>query len=298
MKLEITEIRERIVNKCKLKNYTFIKYLDFNPSIKSYFILKCNVDNYEWKSCYKNFIYQDGCCHKCAGNLNYTKEELSKKILKKCTLKNYTLLDIYNFIGNKTKIKLKCNIDDHEWITNFHTFIDSNCCCKKCYGNLPLSKNEYMNNIYNTCLYRNYTFLNMNEWIGNKTKIKLKCNNDNHEWYIRYDSLITNCVGCPKCSNKVKYAEIFENKLKKLNIKFVREKTFNDLKNIKLLRFDYLVNDKFLVELDGNEHKNKNNEVYFTDSLKEEYCNKHNLLLIRIDNKDIRNINIEDIIKK
>ena len=35
------------------------------------------------------------------------------------------------------------------------------------------------------------------------------------------------------------------------------------------------------------EHKNKNNEVYFTDSLKEEYCNKHNLLL-----------NIEDIIKK
>jgi very-short-patch-repair endonuclease len=295
MKLTKKEILKKIDEKCKLKNYTFVDFIDFK-SIKSYFILKCNIDNYEWKSCYKNFIYQNGCCHKCAGNAPYTKDELLNIILEKCKIKNYTLLEMYNFIGNKTKIKLKCNNDDHEWKTDFHTFIDSDCGCGKCYGNIPLTKSEYMNNIYDRCLDRNYIFLEINKWIGNKTKIKIKCNNDDHEWYIRYDSFITNYIGCPKCADKVKFAEIFENKLKQLHINFVKEKTYENLKNINSLRFDYFINEHILIELDGNEHKCKTNKVYFTDRLKEKYCKENNIKLIRIKNKDVKNIDINKIL--
>lgn len=295
MKLTKDEILKKVNDKCKLKNYTFVDFIDFK-SIKSYFILRCNIDNYEWKSCYKNFIYQDGCCHKCARNAPYTKDELLNKILEKCKTKDYTFLEMYNFIGNKTKFKLKCNKDNYEWKTDFHTFIDSDCGCKKCYGNISLTKKEYINNIYNKCLERNYTFLEICEWIGNKTKIKLKCNKDDNEWHIRYDSFITNNIGCPKCSNKSKYVEIFDYKLKELNINFIKEKTFENLKNINLLRFDYFINENVLVELDGNEHKNKNSKTYFTDKLKENYCKENNIKLIRIKNKDVKNINLEKIL--
>ena len=298
MKLAQDELLKRINNKCKIKNYTFIKFINY-ISTTSNLLIKCNNDNHEWKVNYKSFIYYSTGCPKCARNLAYTKDELLKKINDKCEIKNYTLLDILEFKGNKTKIKLKCNKDNYEWYTDFHTFIDSDCGCKRCYGNIPLTKNEYMNNIHKKCLERKYTYLDLDKWVGNKTHIKLRCNNDNYEWKIRYDSFISNNIGCPKCADKSKYIEILDNKLNKLNIKFIKEKTYNNLKYINLLRFDYyLINQNALIELDGNEHKNKNSRTYFTDKIKEKYCIDNNLKLIRIDNKIVKNANINEILNK
>ena len=89
--------------------------------------------------------------------------------------------------------------------------------------------------------------------------------------------------------------ENIENILIKNNIPYQTQVTFNDLKNIKLLRFDFGVYDKNtnqlirLIEFDGIQHFKS--QDYFTHSLEEtqksdkiknEYAKKNNIPLVRI----------------
>lgn len=92
-----------------------------------------------------------------------------------------------------------------------------------------------------------------------------------------------------------------------MNISFKQEHIFKDCVNPKTnypLRFDFYLPDyNCCIEYDGQQHYY---EGHFNDSLidrqikdkiKNEYCNKHNIKLIRIKYTDFNNINekmIED----
>lgn len=59
----------------------------------------------------------------------------------------------------------------------------------------------------------------------------------------------------PFCKTKSKGEKITSIFLKNNNINFEIQKTFSDLKNKKLLRFDfYLPKNNILLEIDGEEH--------------------------------------------
>ena len=96
--------------------------------------------------------------------------------------------------------------------------------------------------------------------------------------------------------------------LKENNIPFIQEKTFSDciLPSGYPARFDFYVNNKYLIEYDGEQHFKIGgwcDEEEFTkikkyDNIKNEYCKKNNIPLIRIPYTKYKELNINDLILK
>lgn len=120
---------------------------------------------------------------------------------------------------------------------------------------------------------------------------------------------------CPDCNkeineNIVSLGEtIIKNWLIRNKIKFLTQKTFNNCKNIKKLRFDfYLPTQNILIEYDGKQHfepieflggKYEYKLRKSNDKIKTEYAKNNNIKLLRIpytERKNISNILKNNII--
>lgn len=153
----------------------------------------------------------------------------------------------------------------------------------------------------------NFTVLEsiMGTKYGLKHKWRCRCNLcGNEEVYITADNLrkqeSCGCLIESKGSRKIK--EILEQN----NISFIQEKRFFDLRfedTGYLARFDFYVNDKYIIEYDGIQHFIQGNGVYDNeekfmrtqehDRIKNEYCAKHNIPIIRIPYTELDNITLE-----
>jgi DNA-directed RNA polymerase subunit RPC12/RpoP len=153
------------------------------------------------------------------------------------------------------------------------------------------------------------------EYKGNKKPVSFKCKKCNKVFKARpNDILSTNQKECPHCSKrKISKAEsIIKNILIKENIEFISQRTFKDLtvqslKRKSRLKFDFSIilnNQEILLEYDGAQHFYatgrfteedvlKNHE---RDILKNDYCIKNKIPLMRITFKDYNNLT--KIIKK
>lgn len=113
---------------------------------------------------------------------------------------------------------------------------------------------------------------------------------------------------CSKCIPKSKGEEQIKNILIKNNISFTQEKSFDDCrfpKTNRLARFDFYIDNKYLIEFDGRQHIQNtskwNNEwnleyVQEHDQIKNNYCKEHNIPLIRIPYSKINYIKLEDLL--
>ena len=147
------------------------------------------------------------------------------------------------------------------------------------------------------------------QYINSQTNIKCLCTLCGNSWEATPNNLLKN-RGCPSCasSNGERIIEQFLNKNK---IKFIREFTFKNCADERLLRFDfYLPQYNICIEYDGEQHfkpinfggcdnnqaiKSFNKTVKH-DNIKNNYCKTHNIKLIRIDYKNFKNI--EEILYK
>lgn len=116
-------------------------------------------------------------------------------------------------------------------------------------------------------------------------------------------------IQCSLCQPRSKGEEQIKEILLNNNISFVQEKTFDDCRfpeTNRLARFDFYVNNQYLIEFDGRQHieetsgKCKNwwgleyNRLH--DSYKNQYCQEHDIPLIRIPYSKINFIKLEDLI--
>lgn len=111
--------------------------------------------------------------------------------------------------------------------------------------------------------------------------------------------------GCLRSAGEAKIVEI----LKGANISFEREKSFEDLiypDTKRKARFDFWVNNSFLVEFDGRQHfssdssgwNDKDNliKVQEHDKIKNDYCKEKKIPLKRIPYTDLNKITLENIL--
>lgn len=119
----------------------------------------------------------------------------------------------------------------------------------------------------------------------------------------------TQSCGCVKSRGERVIADL----LRKNNINFIQQYTFNDLRTEKngLLRFDFAIfkEDKLykLVEFDGRQHflgpdatwsqSDSLETIQQRDKLKDEYCKKNNIPLLRIPYTQIGNITLNNLIE-
>jgi very-short-patch-repair endonuclease len=172
--------------------------------------------------------------------------------------------------------------------------------CRYCTNTSKLSFEKIKNDIYkkHKCKYK---YLNLNkEWFDKNYKgtqstwLKIVC--PKHGEFLQTVFAHRNGSGCPKCSESSGEKRIREF-LEEANINYIQEaKLFQNY------RFDfYLPNKNTVIEFDGRQHFEK--DVYFggekglkktqeRDKIKNEYCLKNSIRMIRIPYKYMENIEI------
>lgn len=152
--------------------------------------------------------------------------------------------------------------------------------------------------------------LNSKEYTGssdNNLIFECKCGNK----YITswYTFISTNRYRCEKCSKSIsKIALATEEWLDLNNIKYKKEFTFDDCKDVFRLPFDYAIIDnnndlKLIVEVDGRQHLYPSfgdDSFIITiihDAIKNSYCEDNNIKLIRIPYWEFENENYINILQ-
>lgn len=115
-------------------------------------------------------------------------------------------------------------------------------------------------------------------------------------------------LSCGQCNHTSLGEQKIENLLKTNNIKYEKEKVFNNFyfsDSERKPRFDFYIEDKYIVEFDGIQHFKSNggwnteDKVKLTqkrDKIKNEYCLNNGIPIIRIPYTHLNNLQLEDIL--
>jgi hypothetical protein len=251
-------------------------------------------------------------CPRCFGRDKITFEEFLIKLDKKFH-EEVILLSDYIDYNTKIKVKhIKCN---YIWDVKPRDLLHNKYPCPKCATEI-IAKNKSFKyeDVKKYIESEGYELLSSN-YKNAYDKLIVKCK-EGHIYSTIFRNFYYSKSRCPICNESKGERRIREFFVKN-NINHQKEYIFDDLKGAKnaFLRFDFAVfSDKhkllFLVEFDGLFHyemmcfpketkekaiqKFKRQQYY--DKLKDEYCEKRNIKLIRIPYWDFDNI--EKILEK
>lgn len=236
-------------------------------------------------------------CKTCSRQ-RYTHENIVKRI-KDLVGNEYELKERYKAMERPISMyHSKC---DKTWKVNLHHFINNGTRCPVCYGkNIKkdtISFKEEVNELVGN------TYLVIGEYIDTHSNIIMKHNTDKckHEFKVRPSDFLSHGNRCPKCKSS-KGEGVIRDWLENNNFSFEEQKKFKGLEYKSPLSFDfYLECDslKIAIEFDGIQHyrpvKAFGGEERFKiqkkrDSLKNEFCIKNNIKLIRIPYLKIKNV--------
>lgn len=204
---------------------------------------------------------------------------------------DYSLVEYKNA---RTKVKIICpehgifeqNPDTHLKGHN----------CLKCSITINSDNQTYDNNTFIkkaiSIHSNNYDYSKTN-YIRSKEKVLIICPEHGYFYQMPYNHLLGK--GCKKC-NESKGEKIIRCYLEENLIRFESEKSFEECKNIKKLRFDfYLPEYNLCIEYDGIQHFKPlefwgGNEALLErkkcDLIKTDFCISNNINLLRINYKE------------
>ena len=164
--------------------------------------------------------------------------------------------------------------------------------CYICSGKNHFKTKETLQNEVDALFPNKYTILG--EYVKARQPLEVRNNNCGHTYYITPDNLLRG-KGCAQCTiRQSSYMDLTEEILTKYNISFEKEKRFEDCKDKRCLPFDYYLHDYNLcIEVDGEFHyqitstfsaskQSQLLEVQRRDQIKTEYCQNHNIGLLRL----------------
>jgi hypothetical protein len=236
-------------------------------------------------------------CSKCGdltikNKISYNKNKFVKKSNKVHNFKyDYSKS---NYINNKTKICVICPEHGDFWVRPDHHMHGHE--CMKCYREgLKITKEEF---IYKSKEIHDDKYIYSEiKYIDYDTKVKIICPFHGEFWQTPKNH--ASGAGCSKCN--ISYGEKrIEDWLNYKNIIYIVQKSFEDLKNVNKLYFDfYLPEYNICIEYDGQQHFEpiefyggieafKNRKI--RDNIKNNYCKDNNIKLIRIPYYDFDNI--------
>jgi hypothetical protein len=246
-----------------------------------------------------SFLNCGSRCPKCGGVAVPTNLDFINKV-RDAVGEEYIFLEAYK--GAMQKILVKHEYCGNTYSVDPHSFLRGRR-CPYCASNAVKTTKKFKQDVKNL-VGDEYSVLG--EYKNAYTKVLMRHNECGHEWKVKPNYFLLGSR-CPKCASSKGELEVF-NFLKDNGILVEREKTFEDLKDVALLRFDfYLPEYNICIEYDGIQHfepidfsgsdkvlaqENLEN-IRRRDRLKNKYCLDNNIRLIRIPytaDKDILNI--------
>ena len=287
----------------EFKNKVYLKYADsvkitsdYNGSINPVdFIYYCDTHG-EIKSTMnaKNLLSKTfQPCKECFSDSRKGKREIKTGEEYYNEFKQYIELNGGKLITptwekSKGKYEIDCGNADHpNFITTHDKIMHSNQWCPYCCG-----RKGYFNSYYKNLIESKNGEM-LSEYKGSYDHIKVKCKTHNYIWDIMPLNLKKG-RWCPICNlpkSEIAIFDLLTNNGYNFQIQYQFEDLTSEIGNS--LKFDFAIfnNNKelmVLVESDGSSHRENRSvesfhyNTFLSDALKEEYCIKNNIKLIRI----------------
>ena len=229
-------------------------------------------------------------CPKCGGKNKTTEEFIDEAKLLHGDKYDYSLAD---YKKSKSRIKIICSIHGvFEQNPNNHL---SGAGCPKC-DNKNKTTDEFICGANE--IHENRYDYSLTDYFRCKSKVKIIC--PVHGIFEQTPSDHLSGYGCKFCSESKGEMKIVKY-LNENEINYVREKTFSGCRNKLPLHFDfYLPEKKILIEYDGQQHfipvkyfgGEKNFKIgQMNDEIKNNFAKNNNIILLRINYLDAKNIN-------
>lgn len=289
------------------KEYTFID--EYKTAVKSLKV-RHNICNREYYVTPNNFLGGNRC-----GNCSIKRRaENNRKTNEEFTLEVYDLVGndytfLEDYIHTEKNILCRHNACGNEWSIRPSNFLNGTR-CPQCKNLKPrLTQDEFEQRVY-ALVGDEYSVLG--KYRGHKNRVLMKHNECGHEYTVISNTFLSG-RRCPVCVSPRGERRI-RKYLKSKGINFKEEQTFEDLKYIKSLRYDFSILDedgnvKKLIEFDGEQHTRPitffGGEEQFKltqkrDRLKDKYAKENNIPLLRIPYKDIDIVEtiVEDFLER
>ncbi|ALN97828.1 hypothetical protein Bp8pS_149 [Bacillus phage vB_BpuM-BpSp] len=243
---------------------------------------------------YKSFKRRQKCPN-CLPNRKSNLDEFKRKLSDYSKGKIIVLDD--NYKNNRTPLMVMGRDCGHKWSSRPDNLLKGHG-CPKCNGGSRINHEDF---IFEVNRLTNNEYEVIGSYINNKTKITLRHKICDNNWEVTPLNFIHNYTRCPFCKKTSKGESAIIDWLDKNKFDYEREFTIDKCKNKNKLRFDFMVkiDDIFcLIEFDGKQHfktggffdeeymsKIKNNDL-----IKNNFCQKNNIPLLRINYLEINNI--------
>lgn len=271
----------------------------------------CKICGLSWFALAASALKGSGCpkCGQAKAQAVVKHPDAKSKFCLNVALKCPSVTILGEYTDCHSSILVKCNQCSKEWLSKPKNLLKGFACgdCGRERKNtiLRLSHDEFEKRVKNS---HNGKIKLLETYFNAETKIKASCL-CGHVWSPVASKLIgKNKRGCPKC-NWSKGELKIEKILQENNISFQPQYVFKDLKSIRngQLRFDFAVFNKHnelshLIEFDGHHHfeplKHRGGNMRFkiqiqNDNIKNEYCQKNEIPLIRIHYREFNKINVQ-----
>lgn len=284
-----------------LKNkFPDIKILDFKIIIKSQkkralFVLQCSCGQ-TFKKTWDTLFRGKYCvCNQCLNKILGKKRIKDKnEFIQMFTQRGYTILQKIDGCTRGSLIEV-CDQKGFKGYTSYAKLRDGK---KMSVFDTRINKKYYIYNINIYCVQngiksRALSFSEKNKWTRQGIVFKCQCG-DIFETSIA--SFQNGKILCDKCSRLLSsYERKVKDFLEDNNIDYIYQYRINSCRDVLPLPFDFfLINEKKLIEVDGEGHfyPRKTKELFEIvkkhDYIKNSYCKKFNIPLLRIEYKDFK----------
>lgn len=269
------------------------EYQDAHTKMQFY----CSEDSYLWVSTPNAILKQKYGCPRCANRITAkNKTKTHEKFIKELETQNVNVEILSQYTGTDLPIECKCKIHQYVWTTTPKTLLRHPYSCLECvkerlHKQYAKTHNQFIQELNKV----NPDIVVLDKYHNCKTKIKCHCKIHDFIWDASPTKLLYRKTGCPKCSTtsgEQKLCQILDN----MGYTYELQKKYPDCKHVLPLRFDcYIPSLNLLLEYDGETHYqiipySSNMEINIkrfeqqqrNDQIKNEYCQKHNIPLIRI----------------
>lgn len=238
-----------------------------------------------------NKFQQGRRCPYCSKKVQKTTEDFKQEV-KDLTNNSFTVIGEY--VNARTDILMKHNDCGRKFYTTPTNFL-SKLSCKDCsYKQRGLNRRwtqKEMEEKISQLGNNEYSVLS--EYKLSTEKILIKHDTCGYEWWTFAKSFIHHGTRCPSCVSIKSRGELeIKEYLDSINIDYLFQATFDDLKHKRFLAYDFYIPEKnLLIEYDGLQHfkpieyfggEEAFKDRQFKDSLKNEYAKQNNIDLIRI----------------
>ena len=262
-------------------DYSKVEYIDSHTKV----CIICPEHGEFWQEPANHLSGQN--CPKCASIEVHTNQSNKKEgFIQKAKEIHGDKYDYskVEYINNHTKVCIICPEHGEFWQKPIHHTQGKG--CPYCGGTKKLSTEEFIKRA-NEIHKEKYDYSKV-DYLGADTKVCIICPEHGEFWQTPHNH-ISGKQGCPECntSKNSKIVQKIETILKEFNIQYIKEKTFDWLKNKSHMYLDFFLPDYNVgIECHGLQHfepveyfggKIEYDRRYEMDKLKYKLCSEHDI---------------------